>query len=101
MHGFGAVAVGIEEEASVVLVAVFRPRAGSAVVAVARFRSHPPERVHELARSGAETHVKLPRDRVIAVGSRKREPSLPDGVLVVVAAPVDADLPQHGVVERL
>src|SRR5204863_5945985 len=101
MPGLGAVAIGIEEESAVVVIAVFRPRAGSAVVAVAAFRSRPPERVDKLARSRAEADVKVARDGVIVVGGRERELPLPDGVLLVSPRALDPDRPQHGVVEAL
>ena len=69
----GAVAVGVEQERAVVVVAVLRPRPGRAVVAVAGLGAGAPERVDLLARAGAEGDVEAARDRLLASAARERE----------------------------
>jgi hypothetical protein len=98
VDGLGAVAVGVEQEAAVVVGAVLGARAGLAVVAVAGVDAGLPERVHVLARRRGEADVHAARDRLLVVGRGERE-------LVVVDEPVlgpdalGAERSQHDVVE--
>src|SRR5262249_23510198 len=55
-----AVAVGIEQEAAVVLGAVLRPLAGPAVVRVTGVDASLPETIDLLARGGYEPDVQMP-----------------------------------------
>ena len=71
VHGFGAVAVRVEEERAVVVVAVLRTQPGRAVVWIARGGTRLPELVDVSARRGGEADVQPPRHR--ALGARRRE----------------------------
>ena len=63
VHGFGAVAVRVEEERAVVVVAVLRTQPGRAVVWVARGGTRLPELVDVSTRRGGEADVQPPRHR--------------------------------------
>jgi hypothetical protein len=106
-HGFGAVAVGVEQKAAVVVVAVLRARPGRAVVAVTGVDSGPPEVVDLVPRCGAEADVQPGRDRMLDVRGRQRE-VVPLGELGAAVAKVaggagllDPDRAEHGLVEAL
>ena len=71
----GAVAVGVEQEAAVVVVAVLGPRPRRAVVAMARVRAGAPERLDELARARAEGDVQPARHRVLASAAASEKSS--------------------------
>ena len=100
VDGLGAVAVGVEQEAAVVVVAVLGPRPRRAVVAVARLRAGAPERLDVLARARAEGDVQPARDRVRGVGRRERE-VVPLGEARVAVGGLDAQRLEHRVVEGL
>jgi hypothetical protein len=96
VHGFGAVPVRVEEERAVVVVAVLRAQAGRAIVAVAGVGAGAPELVHALTRRRDERDVEPPRHRLLFVGPREREV-----VPLRVCRLLDAERPQHGLVEAL
>src|SRR5207249_11189937 len=96
----GAVAVRVEEERAVVVVAVLRARTGWAVVPVARLRPDAPELVDLRARAGIEADVEAARHRMLA-GRRGEREILPLGEVLVAVRPLAADRPQHGLVEPL
>ena len=95
----GAVAVGVEQEAAVVVVAVLRAQAGLPVVAVAGVDARLPERVDVLARRGGEADVEAARGRLLGVRGRERELA-PIDEPVGGVRPLDPERAQHGVVER-
>ena len=67
----GAVAVGVEQEAAVVVVAVLGAQAGLAVVAVAGVDAGLPERVDVLARRRGEADVEAARRGLLGVRGRE------------------------------
>src|SRR4051812_23230703 len=100
VHGLGTVAVGIEQEGPVVVVAVLGPRARPSVVGIAGIDARLPELVDLLARGRDEPDVE-PRGtgvRVIGAGQLEvlplRERARPVG-------PVYAQRRQDRVVEAL
>ena len=100
VYGLGAVAVRIEEECAVVVVAVLRPQAGRAVVGIAGVRSRLPERVDVGARRRCEPDVQAPRHR--PVGARRRETEVdPLDVVLIRVGLLDPERLQHGLVELL
>src|SRR5690242_10074477 len=82
---FGAVAVGVEQERAVVVLAVLRPRTGCAVVSIPGLCPDAPELVHQLPRRRGEADVEAARRGMPGVGSRERELPFPDRVLLVAA----------------
>ena len=100
MHGLDAVAVRIEQEGAVVVVAVLRPRAWLAVALVPGGDPSPPERVDVLPRRRREAHVQPPSGRVGVVRLREGE-VVPLGVLAAVVSQLDRNRPQHGFIEAL
>ena len=73
MDGLDAVAVGVEQEGAVVVVAVLGPRAGGAVVAVARLASRP-ARTRPRARASARRRRRAGAGhRLLRVGGGERE----------------------------
>jgi hypothetical protein len=95
----GAVAVGVEQEAAVVVRPVLRTQPGLAVVAVARVDAGLAERVDVLARRRREADVEASGRRLRGVRGR-------EGELVPLDEPVGGVRPlepvraQHRVVER-
>src|SRR5215212_2772157 len=98
VDGLDAVAVRVEQEGAVVVVAVLRPWPRLAVALVAGARAGAPELVHvSMARSG-EAHVQPPRDRARIVGLREGEVVPLDEPLAAVR-PLDPERAEHGLAE--
>ena len=100
VDGFGAVAVRVEQEGAVVVVAVLRPQARLPVVLVPGLGPNAPERVDELARGGDEGDVQPARHGVLLVGLAECEVVPLHEVLVPVGL-ADPDRLQDEVVEPL
>jgi len=100
VHRLGAVAVGVEQEGAVVVLAVLRPLAGRAVVAMARGAARLPERVDVRARGCREADVQPARGRVLGVRRGERE-VVPLDELVARRGDLDLECAQDGAVERL
>src|SRR5215210_4289296 len=90
VHGLGAVAVVVQQERTVVVAAVLRPRPGRAVVAVAGLGADAPELVDVGPRGRDEAGVQPPRDDPLAAGVGQGEVGPPIG-----------EGGQHGLVEAL
>ena len=95
-----AVSVRIEQEGTVVVVAVLGPRAGPAVALVSGRRSRLPEPVDVLPRRGREADVQPPVTGVRVVRSRERE-VVPLGVVLAAVGLLDLERAKHRLVEAL
>src|SRR6266542_4808200 len=100
VHRFGAVAVRVEQERTVVVVAVLGTLARLAVVAVAGTRPRAPELIHELARRSEERHMQAPGHRLLLACLRNGEVA-PFREPLARVCPLDADRAQHRLVEPL
>jgi hypothetical protein len=100
VDGLRAVAVRIEQEAAVVVVAVLGPRPRGAIVAVPPVHPGSPERVDVLARARDEADVQPARDRVASLRRGERE-VVPLGEARVAVGRLDAQRLEHRAVEGL
>ncbi len=100
VHGLGAVAVRVEQEGAVVVVPVLRPRARRAVVAVARPRCRR-ARTRRRARATARRTRCAGRASPGARRRRLRARSRPTRRTARRVRLLDAERPQHGLVEAL
>jgi hypothetical protein len=94
----GAVAVRVEQEGAVVVVAVLGTQPGRPVVAVAGLRARPPEGIDVLARGRDEADVQPPRHRVLLVGLRQGE-VVPFGEVLIRGGRFDPDRLEDEAVE--
>ena len=99
VHRLGAVAVRVEQQAAVVVRGVLRTQTGRAVVPVTGVDARAPERIDDLARRCQERNVQPARHRMLVRRRGNREIA-PLGALVVFAS-LEAEHPEHGVVEPL
>jgi hypothetical protein len=100
VYGFGAVAVGIEQEGAVVVVPVLGPRAGRSIVAVAGLDARPVEGVDVLAAGRHEPDVQPLGRGPALLGGRDREVVPLDQVVGAVAR-LDPERREDGRVEPL
>ena len=100
MDGLGAVAVGIEQERSVVVVAVLRPAPRCPIAGESGRGTGLPEQVDLLTRGSDEAHMQSPGRRILIVRARQRE-VLPLGERPGPVGLLDPERLEHGVVEAL
>ena len=100
VHGFGARAVRVEKERTVVVVSVLRARAGGAVVAVAGGGSDAPELVGVSSCRRDERDVQATCDFVAIVRRGEREIA-PLGVRLASVRRLDSERREHRLVEPL
>jgi hypothetical protein len=100
MHRLCAVAVRVEKECSVVVLAVLRTRARGAVVPIAGFGTRAPELVDLRSRRCEEGDVQPACDRLVLAGLREREVA-PLRVWIRTARLLQANRRQNRVVEPL
>src|SRR6185437_14343552 len=100
MTGLGAVAVRVEQEGAVVVLAVLWTRPGLSVIRVACVDAGLPEVAYPVVVGRHESDVEPARYRVLIVGGRQPE-VLPLAERARSVALVDAKGLEHGVVEAL